>query len=188
MRIPYAIFVACLGLYGLTTFSTQQRIKEIAIRKTIGASVSSIIFILCEEYTKLIIISIVVACPVSWFVMKNWLQNFAYHTDIGLSIFLYSGLLVLFSGLLLISGAVNGSIFLMMALVFGVITGGVGIYLTIKIAMEVTLFNFLLYMCLPFILYLNLAQGDFILKKSWVEKNLPQKFKESEICSGDRRC
>ena len=77
-----AIFVACLGLFGLASFTTEQRTKEIGIRKVMGASVRGILFLLSKEFLKWVVISNIIAWPIAWFLMKRWLQNFAYHTDI----------------------------------------------------------------------------------------------------------
>jgi putative ABC transport system permease protein len=85
-----AIFIACLGLFGLASFMTEQRVKEIGIRKILGANLSSIINLLSQEYTKLILLANLVACPIAYLVMNKWLQNFAYHTNVGIQIFLIS--------------------------------------------------------------------------------------------------
>ena len=73
-----AIFIACLGLLGLASFTTEQRTKEIGIRKVMGASVSGIIVLLTQEFVKLVAIASVIAWPIAYYVMNNWLQNFAY--------------------------------------------------------------------------------------------------------------
>ena len=78
-----AIFIACLGLFGLASLATGQRTKEIGIRKTLGASVSSISILLTREFMKLTSIGIIIAFPVSYFAMHKWLKNFAYRIDIG---------------------------------------------------------------------------------------------------------
>ncbi|MFT3910738.1 MAG: ABC transporter permease [Ferruginibacter sp.] len=77
-----AIFIACLGLFGLATYAAEQRIKEIGIRKVLGASTSRIIRILSFDFIKLVIISILIASPLAWWFMHNWLQDFAYRTNI----------------------------------------------------------------------------------------------------------
>ena len=79
-----AVFVACLGLFGLASFTTEQRTKEIGIRKVMGASVQGILYLLSKEFLKWVVVSNIIAWPVAWFLMKRWLQNFAYHTDIQL--------------------------------------------------------------------------------------------------------
>lgn len=85
------IFVACLGLFGLALFSTQQRIKEIGIRKALGATIPQILMLLTSDFVKLVVAAFVIAIPVSWIIMRNWLQNFAYHTELGIGIFLLAG-------------------------------------------------------------------------------------------------
>ncbi|MCB0634684.1 MAG: ABC transporter permease, partial [Lewinella sp.] len=73
------IIIACLGLYGLSAFTTEMRIKEVGIRKVLGASVSSIVLLLTRNYLTLILLSFLIAVPVSYWVMSRWLNNFAYH-------------------------------------------------------------------------------------------------------------
>ena len=87
-----AIFIACLGLFGLSTFIAEQRRKEIGIRKVLGASAKSISVKLSRELTQWIIIANVIAWPAAYFAMKNWLQNFAYKTPIHFGIFIIAGL------------------------------------------------------------------------------------------------
>ena len=77
-----AIFVACLGLFGLATFTAQQRIKEIGIRKVLGASVAHITGMLSVDFLKLVIVAIFIASPIAWLMMSKYLQNFAYRIDI----------------------------------------------------------------------------------------------------------
>ncbi len=76
------IFVACLGLFGLVTFTAEQRIKEIGIRKVLGSTVGQIVGMLAKDFIKLVVIALVIAFPVGYFFMDMWLQNFAYHIDI----------------------------------------------------------------------------------------------------------
>jgi predicted permease len=83
-----AIFVACLGLFGLASFTAEQRTKEIGIRKVLGASSSQITLLLCLEFFVLVLLANLIAWPIAYFVMKNWLQNYAYKTSVGLFIFL----------------------------------------------------------------------------------------------------
>ncbi len=87
------LFVASLGLLGLSSFAAEQRTKEIGIRKVLGASVSGIVLMLSREFTKWVLIANAVAFPVVYFVMSQWLQNFAYRTSIALWIFILSALL-----------------------------------------------------------------------------------------------
>ncbi|HEY4326947.1 MAG TPA: ABC transporter permease [Mucilaginibacter sp.] len=82
-----AIFISCLGLYGLVSFMAVQRTKEVGIRKVLGASISSIVFLFSKEFMILIIISFVIAVPAAWYIMTGWLQNFAYRISINASIF-----------------------------------------------------------------------------------------------------
>ncbi|MEQ8523790.1 ABC transporter permease [Gracilimonas sp.] len=97
------IFIACLGLFGLALFSTQQRIKEIGIRKVLGATTPQILMLLTTDFMKLVAIAFLLAIPVGWIVMNNWLQNFAYHADLGIGIFVLGGLGVLIISLLTVS-------------------------------------------------------------------------------------
>ena len=76
-----AIFIACLGLFGLSAFMTQQRTKEIGIRKVLGAGIPNIVIILSKEFTKWVIIANLIACPVAYFIINKLFQNFAYHTE-----------------------------------------------------------------------------------------------------------
>ncbi len=98
-----AIFIACLGLLGLAAFITEQRTKEIGIRKTLGASVPEIVFLLSKEFTKWVLIANIIAWPLAYYVMSNWLQNFAYRITIGPLIFVLSGLIALAIALLTVS-------------------------------------------------------------------------------------
>ncbi|MEO6491178.1 MAG: ABC transporter permease [Ferruginibacter sp.] len=77
-----AIFIACLGLFGLSAFSITQRIKEIGIRKVLGASVNSLLLLLSKDFLKLVLIAAIIAFPVAWFSMNKWLQDFAYRINI----------------------------------------------------------------------------------------------------------
>ncbi len=90
-----AILIACLGLFGLTSFTVEKRTKEIGIRKALGASVSNIILLLFKEFTKLILLANVIAWPLAYYAMNRWLQNYAYRIDIGLSVFVLAGLIAL---------------------------------------------------------------------------------------------
>ena len=91
-----AVFVACLGLFGLSAFITQQRSKEIGIRKVLGASVSNIVFLLSLDFMKPLFISALFGLPVSYLLLNNWLNDFAYRTNIGFSLIIFS-LILLFA-------------------------------------------------------------------------------------------
>lgn len=82
-----AILIACLGLWGLINFVTQQRTKEIGVRKIIGASISNIVFMLSKDFIFLILIAAIIASPLAWYAMNEWLQNFAYSTNLAWWIF-----------------------------------------------------------------------------------------------------
>lgn len=98
-----AIVVSCLGLFGLSIYTIGQRIKEIGIRKVLGASVSSIVALLSKDFLKLVLIAILIASPIAWYAMHWWLEDFAYKIYIGWWIFLFSGSLVIIIALLTIS-------------------------------------------------------------------------------------
>lgn len=87
----FAIFVACLGLYALASFTVMLRTKEIAIRKVLGASVQSIVQLFSKSYSIMVLISIVIAVPSAWYAMSQWLEGFAFRTDIGWMTFVLSG-------------------------------------------------------------------------------------------------
>lgn len=88
-----AIFIACLGLFGLSAFAISQRIKEIGIRKVLGASVNTIVALLSKDFLKLILIAAVIAFPIAWFAMDTWLQDFAYRINIPWWIFVVAGVI-----------------------------------------------------------------------------------------------
>jgi putative ABC transport system permease protein len=81
------IVIACLGLFGLATFSAQQRMREIGIRKVLGASVGSIGALLSRDFLRPVLLAIGIACPVSWWVMHKWLEDFAYRTSLSWWVF-----------------------------------------------------------------------------------------------------
>jgi putative ABC transport system permease protein len=98
-----AIFIACLGLFGLSAFAITQRIKEIGIRKVLGADVSTIVTLLSKDFLKLVLIAAVIAFPIAWYAMHNWLEDFAYRINIPWWIFLLAGILAAVVALFTIS-------------------------------------------------------------------------------------
>ena len=98
-----AIFIACMGLFGLATFSAKQRIKEIGIRKVLGASVASVTLLLSKDFIKLVLISIVVAIPVAWWAMDKWLMDYAYRSPLSIWIFVGAGFAAIFIAVATIS-------------------------------------------------------------------------------------
>ncbi len=98
-----AIIVACLGLFALSAFMVEQRSKEISIRLVLGASLKTIFNMLTFNFLKLVLISIIIAIPIAWYVMNNWLQNFTYRTEITWDVFAIAGILSVLIALLTIS-------------------------------------------------------------------------------------
>lgn len=98
-----AIFLSCLGLLGLASYTTMQRTKEIGIRKVMGASVSNILNLLSRDFLKLVVISFFVAIPVSWYFMQKWLIDFAYRTTISWWVFMAAGVIALFIAIITVS-------------------------------------------------------------------------------------
>jgi len=98
-----AIFIACLGLFGLATFIAEQRTKEIGIRKVLGASVQGIVQMLSKDFMKLVAIAFVLAAPAAWYFMHKWLQDFAYRINISWWIFVAAGLAALLIALVTVS-------------------------------------------------------------------------------------
>jgi len=98
-----AIFISCLGLFGLATFAASQRTKEISVRKVLGASVPNILALLSGNFLKPVFIAIVIACPVAWYAMNKWLEDFAYKIDIGWGVFAIAALITIGIALLTVS-------------------------------------------------------------------------------------
>jgi putative ABC transport system permease protein len=98
-----AILIACLGLYGLASFLTEQRTKEIGIRKTLGATTSGIVCLISKELIKMIVIANAIALPIAYLLMRNWLSAFPYRVNITYMMFIYSGIIVLLIGLASVS-------------------------------------------------------------------------------------
>ena len=97
------IFISCMGLFGLSLFSAERRTKEIGIRKVLGASVGSIATLLSKDFIKLIIIAILIASPIGWYCMNQWLQDFAYRIHIGVWIFALAGVVAILIAMLTVS-------------------------------------------------------------------------------------
>jgi len=98
-----AIFIACLGLFGLSAFEITQRIKEIGVRKVLGANVSSIVTLLSKDFLKLVFVATIIAFPIAWYAMSHWLQGFAYRINIHWWVFLLSAILALIVALVTVS-------------------------------------------------------------------------------------
>jgi putative ABC transport system permease protein len=99
-----AIFVSCIGLFALSAYITSLRTKEIGVRKVLGASVSGVVMMLSKDFTKMILLALVLAVPVAWVVMEKWwLQGFAYRVNVGLGVILVAGLSVLIIAWLTVS-------------------------------------------------------------------------------------
>ena len=98
-----AIFIACLGLFGLATFTAQRRTKEIGIRKVVGASVFQITALLSKDFLKLVLVSFIIAVPVAWIGMSKWLEDFAYRINISVWVFVVAGICAIAIALLTIS-------------------------------------------------------------------------------------
>ena len=98
-----AIFISCLGLFGLAAYTAERRTKEIGVRKVLGASVSGIAALLSADFIKLVFISCIVAFPVAWWAMHNWLQGYQYRIEISWWIFLIAGVVALVIALLTVS-------------------------------------------------------------------------------------
>jgi ABC-type antimicrobial peptide transport system permease subunit len=98
-----AVIISCLGLFGLATFIAERRKKEISVRKVMGATVASLVTLISSEFTRLVIISILIGIPVTWYFMSDWLETFAYRTELNWSIFIWTGGLTLLIALLTVS-------------------------------------------------------------------------------------
>ena len=98
-----SLLIACLGLFGLTTFVVERKVKEIGIRKVLGASVPGIVSLLSKDFLKLVLLSILIASPLAWYFMNNWLQNFAYRININWWIFIIAGMIAVLIALITVS-------------------------------------------------------------------------------------
>jgi putative ABC transport system permease protein len=98
------IFIACIGLFGLISFISEQRTKEIGIRKVLGASVEDVVLLLSKDFLKLVLFANLLALPLAWFVINKWLQNFAYRIDINFVNFILTAIITLLIAFISISG------------------------------------------------------------------------------------
>jgi putative ABC transport system permease protein len=98
-----AILIACLGLFGLASFTAQQRTKEIGVRKVLGASVQNVVILLAKDFLLLVLVGFIIAAPVAYFSMQRWLENFAYRIEVSAWILVVSGLCSLLIALLTVS-------------------------------------------------------------------------------------
>ena len=98
-----SIIIASLGLLALSSFVINQRTREIGIRKVLGASVTSVVGLLSKDFLRLVVIALIIASPIAWFLMKEWLQDFAYHVDIHWTVFLVGGVLAVLAAFATIS-------------------------------------------------------------------------------------
>jgi len=98
-----AIFISCLGLYGLSAYVVESRVKEIGVRKVMGASVANIAKLVSVDFVRLVIVSIVIASPVAWYAMNKWLEQYTYRVSIGAGIFILAGMLAIMIAVLTVS-------------------------------------------------------------------------------------
>ncbi|MEO1052324.1 MAG: ABC transporter permease [Bacteroidota bacterium] len=98
-----AILISCLGLYGLSMFMAEQRIREVSIRKVLGASIREVVSLMSRDFAQLVLIALLISAPIAWYAMDKWLENFAYSIDIDFKVFIYSGLVALLIALFTIS-------------------------------------------------------------------------------------
>ena len=99
----FAIFIACLGLFGLASFTAEQRTKEIGVRKVLGSSIVGVTLLLVKDFTKWVVLANIVAWPIAFYVLQKWLQNFAYRIDLRPWTFIISGILALLIALFTVS-------------------------------------------------------------------------------------
>ena len=98
-----AIVLACLGLFGLSSYNANQRVKEIGIRKVLGASISRIVFVLSKDFIRLALLALVIAFPVAWWATSKWLQDFTYRTTIHWNTYAIAGLVTIVLVMLTVS-------------------------------------------------------------------------------------
>jgi len=99
----FAIFIGCLGLFGLVTYAAEQRTKEIGVRKVLGASVSGIVAMLSKDFAKLVLVASLIAFPIAWWAMNKWLQSFAYRINISWWVFVIAGIAAIAIALITVS-------------------------------------------------------------------------------------
>jgi putative ABC transport system permease protein len=98
-----SIFVACLGLFGLSIYTLARRTKEIGVRKVLGATVQNIVALVSKDFLKLVLISAIIAFPIAWLAMSKWLEDFAYRITIGWAVFAFASITALLIALFTIS-------------------------------------------------------------------------------------
>lgn len=97
------IFISCLGLFGLASYTTERRTKEIGIRKALGASVSTVVMMLCRDFVRLVVFALVIGSPLAWYVMQKFLEQYKFHTDLTVKVFLVTALMIVILALLTVS-------------------------------------------------------------------------------------
>ena len=98
-----AIFISCLGLFGLAAFTAEQRTKEIGVRKVLGASVTNLVGMLSAEFIKLVLVATFIAFPIAWYFLKGWLEKYAYRIEIEWWYFALAAIVAVFIALLTVS-------------------------------------------------------------------------------------
>ncbi len=98
-----AIFISCLGLFGLASFTTARRAKEIGVRKVLGASVGALVVMLCRDFTRLILFAIVLGCPLAYYLMLQFLKQYSFHTELTAWVFVWTAIIMLVIALLTVS-------------------------------------------------------------------------------------
>lgn len=98
-----AIFICCLGLAGLASFTIEKRIREIGVRKVLGASVQQLLMLISKEFLKLVLIAFVIAVPITWWLMNNWLEKYDYRINVSIWLFCIVGCLILLLTLIVVS-------------------------------------------------------------------------------------
>ena len=99
----FAVFIACLGLFGMASFTAEQRTKEISIRKVLGATVSGVVVLLAKDSLRLVLFANIIAWPIAYLAMKKWTQRFSYQAGIGIEMFVITGVLAAVIALLTVS-------------------------------------------------------------------------------------